>query len=920
MLFWKRYSQKKKHSRCITIGMVLIISISLLFLCIPPGTAIVIAGIGSGVPESADYDPETDRLVVKTVRGIDLKALAEDDGGELLRTEPLDYGILQFKGLGTNLPEGEQIRQKVLNFPGVLSAEWGKKYKVSGSVSQTQTIIRRLNHDIATDTAGNITGLISDPEYSQQWALKKVRADQVWTEGATGEGIIVAVIDTGVDLDHPDLVDIDQNKNNLVQGYNAITRSALEGAAQDDNGHGTAVAGLIAALNNNKGIVGVAYNAKIMPIKAMDKTGEGEDSIIADGIIWAVDNGAKIINMSLASDKQNKMLDDAVQYAVDKGCLLVAASGNKQGFVMQSYSKDMKQRTSIVAYPGANPNVIAVSAVDMDDVIADFALTGPEVLLTAPGKKILTDRWSEKEDAGYTYSTGTSIAAPFVAGAAALIWSKYPHLKAGEIKQALVTSAYDLGEEGRDNNYGYGRVDIYRALKALEDQKDFPSMARLGWEGGRLYTGGTAEEPAAILTVPVGAFHMEVDHNGSEKEQSVSIHNATLPSEFPEGITPASDAFTVIWGEVPAEKALNLEIKLTKPQDQQGQGINPRPYQKGKKQIAYLYKWSGYRWVRVGGGVSDTARTMQVAFFEPGTYRAGWSDEPDIDRIAGNDRIQTSLEIARRAFPTGADTIIIARADDFPDALTGAPLAYKYHAPILLTNPEYLTAEAYRTVKDFNPTKIIILGGYEAVPSAIEAQLFEIAPVSRIAGENRYGTAAAIAELLGVKGQAILVNCSNFPDAVAAASHAAYRGKPILLTSTDMLSEETETALKKYSVTHTEVIGGQEAISDKVYSKLPAPRRLSGGDRFATSAEVIRAQKPEGRVFFIATGLNFPDALVGGVLASNNYSNIMLMPPDGPTSEQRILLKNLKGKKIVALGGTGVVSEEMIKKVKTLAN
>ncbi|MGI6450102.1 MAG: S8 family serine peptidase [Desulfitobacteriia bacterium] len=911
------------------------------------------------------YDPKAIRLVVEVTQVADLDALAAAVGGELVRTGPLNYCTLEFRPESLkaenshdpavepiiNEEQKKSILAKVLDFPGVLGAEWSKTYKLT--TSEIGKLTTSETGKATAEAGGEIT--ITDPEYTLQWALRRIRADQAWAEGATGKGVIIAVVDTGVDLDHPDLVDDTLHRSSLIQGYNAFTRSSLPGADQDDNGHGTSVAGAIAALNNDEGIVGVAYEAMIMPIKAMDHTGEGEDSIIADGIIWAVDHGAKIINLSIGSDTQAKVLDDALEYAADQGCLLVAASGNKEGNTEINDNAGRGEAgtgPNSVAYPGAHPAVMAVSAVDMHDTAAPFALTGPEVEISAPGSKILTSYWT-KNETGCAYSTGTSIAAPFVSGAAALLWSKYPDLTAAEIRQALLSSAYDLGAKGRDNKYGFGRLDIYRALQALEEEETetFYSSAALGWQGGKIYAGGTAEEPAALLTVPKDTFPLRVTGMGVEEKINISLQTAVSAQDFPEGIIPAGETIIVkSWGEVPAKKALGLSLKLKPPSENAALSLsltapglkaiqpasvtsNTALNENGTEYVdegiaptappepvltAYLYKWSGSRWLKVGGGVTDPAKVLEAAIYEPGTYRAGWSLEQNTERLAGNDRIATALEIALEAFPGGADTVIIARADDFPDALAGAPLAYKLQAPILLTYPEELPAEVYRFIADSKPKKIFLLGGTGAISPAVESKLLELAYTYRIAGNNRYATAAAVADMLGTTGQAIIVNGLNFPDAIAAASHAALQGKPILLTPAAGLAPETAEALRRLSVTRAEVIGGPAVISEEVTKQLISPERIGGANRFATSAEVIRRNTPTGDVLYIATGMAFPDALTGGILAALDGSGILLIPPSGPTPEQAKVLETLKGRTIIALGGEEAVPKDALNIIRLL--
>jgi len=733
------------------------------------------------------------------------------------------------------------------------------------------------------------------------------------------------VVDTGVDLDFPDLVD--DSQSNLVQGYNAITRRDKPGAAQDDNGHGTAVAGTIAALANDLGITGIAYEAKIMPIKAMDENGEGDDHVLAEGIVWAANHGANIINLSIGSSTQTKVLDDALAYAAQKGCLLIGASGNNksadelqksaaQTFDPQS-SVQSNQKISSVNYPAADPHVIAVSAVDQNDKLADFVLTGPEVKLAAPGVRILSCLWTREGEIGVGRFSGTSFAAPIVSGAAAILWSKYPGLSAAEISRALFSSAYDLGELGKDEKYGYGRVDVYRALQTLGEPRSFSSPAKLGWEGGKV-TAGLGEETDAVLTVPAGAFDMPLTADGREGKMTFRLEMLASAPDFPEGFEAAGPAVQIgPWGEAIAQKPLRLQLKLT-PSSQQAFSDSNLQNQNSGRQIAYLYRWSGSRWLRVGGGLPDSASSMEVTVYEPGIYRAGWSAAPDTERISGLDRIHTALAIALEAFPTGADTVVLSRADSYPDALAGVPLAYRYQAPMLLTNPQSLPAEVEQLIKDLAPRHIIILGGNSAVAPAVEQKLSRIAKVTRLAGKDRYQTASIIAQALGIKGQAAVVSGSNFPDAIAVASPAAQNGIPILLTPPSSLADPTAYILNRLSVVSTDVIGGPGAVGDAVWRQLPDPKRLSGADRYATSAAVVKVYKPQGSILYVATGQKFPDALTGGVLAAANSTGILLLSPQGLTAAQIRVLEPLEGKKAVALGGREAVNDRLLAQVQEL--
>jgi len=826
--------------------------------------------------EETEYKSEVKHLIVEIEESVDLSTITSVCKGKITRISPLNYITLE-----TEDPDKEDVIKKVLKCSGVLSAEWSAKYKISSYNISSDKVIAEFSG--------------SDPLYGQQWALKKIRANQVWEEGISGQGVTVAVLDTGIDYNCPDFSDSTQS--NIVAGYNAITRSTTKESTQDDHGHGTSVAGVIAALNNDSGVVGIAYNAKIMPVKVMDKDGEGEDDIIADGIVWAANHGAKIINLSIGSETENKILDDALAYARSKGCLLVGASGNKE-----------ENGTNGISFPAANPNVLAVTSIDIYDRISDFALTGPEVQLTAPGERIITDIWSRLKS-GVGTTSGTSIAAPFVSGTAALLWSEFPYLKADDIHRSMISSAYDLGTLGQDKDYGYGRLDAYRALKSLEEQKIFSSPASFGWEGGKIMLAGSSEDPNAVLTIPVGAFPFEIDAAGYERKINFSLEDSSSTEDFPAGIVPAGDAVSINpWGESPAEKPLALKIKLFPPLEQ---SLKP--------QTAWLYQWSDTRWIRVGGGFPESADSMEVSIYELGIYRAGWSPETDRGRFSGTDRIHTALEIAGEAFPTGTDTVIITRADNYPDALAGVPLAYKYHAPVLLTYPNELPAEVAQLIRDLAPKRIIILGGREAVSTSVQSYLQSMASVvTRIAGNDRYATATAIAGMLGTKGNATIVNGYNFPDAIAVASQAARKGTPILLVSKDSLNGTTSGTLRKLSVTSTKVVGGTGVIANKVLPLLPFAERIYGSDRYATSAAIIRNERPGGRFLYVATGLNFPDALTGGILAAAGSTDILLISPQGLTAVQISVLETMSGKKAVALGGKEAVSDKVLSQVQAL--
>ncbi|WP_456474151.1 S8 family peptidase [Candidatus Pyrohabitans sp.] len=213
----------------------------------------------------------------------------------------------------------------------------------------------------------------------------------------------------------------------------------------DDNGHGTHVAGIVAASNNNIGVVGVAPDAQLYAVKALDKYGGGYISDIIEAIEWAVLNNMSIISMSLGTSRYSQALEEVCDAAYANGVLLIAAAGN---------SGDGNAFTDEVMYPAKFDSVIAVGAINRNDTTLYFSASGPEVELVAPGVEIYST-WPRDT---YAYASGTSMAAPFVTGMAALYWSENKTLSNSELRELLRNTALDLGEEGKDNVYGYGLV------------------------------------------------------------------------------------------------------------------------------------------------------------------------------------------------------------------------------------------------------------------------------------------------------------------------------------------------------------------------------------------------------------------------------------------------------------------------------
>lgn len=299
----------------------------------------------------------------------------------------------------------------------------------------------------------------NDPDYSKQWNLRSINIEKAW-EDSKGEGITVAVIDTGV-TKVPDL-----NQTEMVPGYNFVED---KDEALDDNGHGTHVAGTIAqSTNNNYGVAGVAYKAKIMPLKVLSSSGGGTVADIAEAIRYAADNGASVINLSLGGGGESKLMQEAIDYAYYKGLVLVAAAGNSN--------------QNSASYPARYPHVIGVTALDSAGKKAGYSNFGAGIDISAPGGSETAKILQETIDpsTGQTLFAGfmgTSMASPHVAGVAALVKAAGV-TQPDDVVKIIKQSAIKVQEDPL-NHFGAGQLDAAGAVQlALKGQITFRDFFR----------------------------------------------------------------------------------------------------------------------------------------------------------------------------------------------------------------------------------------------------------------------------------------------------------------------------------------------------------------------------------------------------------------------------------------------------------
>ena len=586
-------------------------------------------------------------------------------------------------------------------------------------------------------------GTPNDPRFDDQWNFSGIGTESAWNH-STGGGVVVAVLDSGLGTGGSDTP-----CNGITFPYNAITETEGVAAVVDRSGHGTHVSGTIAqCTNNGVGVAGVAHSAAVMPIKVLDSIEGGGTTIeIVRGIEWAIDHGADVINISLGSrdcgGTEDAIISPRIQEAIDLGIVVVASAGNNTG------------SPYCLRYPASDASTIAVGASTIAETVATYSERGSGLTLVAPGGDSGSAKVLQETVDGTTYAIegwiGTSMAAPHVAGVAALIKSLDPSLDQSAISSILTSTATDIGPAGWDEDSGAGILDAGKAIDAV-----------------------TAEPPMPV-TIVGGVAAVSANHAA---EISAAHHVS-------------------------------------------------------------------------------------------------------IERLAGSNRYETAAAISTATYPAGAAHAYIVTGQSFADALGVGPIAHMNSGPVLLTSQTSLPSATLSELKRLSPSAITIVGGEAVISKAVATALKSLAPTTRIAGANRYATAAELSsQNLASATKVYLVNGEAFPDGLAGGPLAAIDNAPILLTRSSELPLETRNEIARLGATTAVIIGGTAVVSSSVADALgevvPFVERIAGANRYATAAAVAK-HFSEPRGVTIASGLTFPDALTAAPMAAASASPILLV-------------------------------------------
>ncbi len=865
------------------------------------------------------------------------------------------------------LDEGQSVADAVIAVeqqPGVAYAQPNYRYTLIDDIEEEGETTDNVSTADESGVYGTESTSVNDPIANvstdtgpygtkNQWWLYSVNAFDAWSYAKCENSVTVAIIDSGINFDHVDLKD----QIDTEHAWDAAEDKKLTENPSEDFSHGSHVAGIVAGTaNNGTGIAGVSYNAKILPIQVFEtvdtalgtEIGAYDDTLIA-AFDYLLDLKSKgelddlhVINMSLGGyGNENTAVKNIIAEAKKAGIVTVCSGGNGDG-------KD--NAYTLPQYPSDYEDCISVMALKSDDTRAKWSDYNSDKDIIAPGVDIWSTWYTGDE---YACLSGTSMASPLVAGICALLYSVNPDLTVDEVKEALYNTATDLGDEGYDVYYGWGKVNAYAAVRYIARAKVTSDEAEIFRTESMQMTATPLNSATKVDSWTWSVDNPEVatiDANGVLTGITAGTVKVTAVASNDSEVF-GSRKITVSEIEIPGsleasdKDVSGVELSWSATRAAKGYEVSRASHEDGDYEVVadvsattsdsvtyndtsaeantvYYYKVQPYGMLdstRVDGIQTEAARGM---------YRNA------ITSIAGEGRYETngmatSLYAANATYSgEEASTVIVASGKNYPDALSASSLAGVLGAPIVLTNPDVLEEATGDQIVNMMPRNIFIVGGTAAVSEDVEAELAEVMPeatVTRISGATRVKTAEKVYDAgNGDWGStAIVATSANYADALSISPYAYATKSPILLAESDgTLSTVTRQRLKAGGFTRVVIVGGESAVPAKAEKTIKSLgidcERWSGSSRIDTSAVIAQHAVDEGVLTWenagFATAWGFPDALSAGTLQGQLGGVLMLV--DGSSECRDILDDNIAENSkqidhITFYGGTGVVSQSV---------
>lgn len=692
----------------------------------------------------------------------------------------------------------------------------------------------------------------NDTLFPQQWYLSSTNIVNSWPLLNGNQQVKVAVIDSGVEMNHPDLT------NHLLTGYNFVSKNKN---TNDTLGHGTAVSGIIAAQTNNQvGIAGINRNVEILPIKVSDGT-EIQLINILNAIYYAIDNGANIINMSYGSVEPNEAEYEALLSAYSKGIILVAASGNENGSV---------------SYPASYPFVISVGSINAQGKKSSFSNYGEALDIVAPGEGILTTAVNQS----YKSVSGTSFAAPIISGAASLLLGERPGISPAQIQYLLEKSV------GLDWNQltGFGKINMVNSLSTNLPDLSGDISDESGT--GKLINFNQNYSESLQITDDVDWYQFDVTGNNNlqlkvqghsshdfvmwirresngqiQWEELVDKNNVGLGESYNFAASPGHYSVAIFdyhlrWSNVPyqfvvntsttkriyGETRIHTAVEISKEGWPNGLSHSERaiimaradnpadalsaaglvgvkdapilltyPNRLDPITVNEIRRLNAAK-IYVLGGPAAISITVENQLKDLGII---------VQRISGSDRFETAYKINQEAGLLNSNEALVVNGVTVADALSASSISATKNIPIYLVRTDSLPINLPSTIK-----KVTILGGEKAVSNQIEQSIKGLGvTTNRLYGATRYETNInAIKAMqpdqsafLLVRGTSTSQTAEDYPDAVAAAGLALKNNAPIILVNPNKKEESVANYLFSRSVISPTILGGDAAIpSDRL--------------------------------------------------------------------------------------------------------